>query len=281
MVRFEEKDHKYFNREGIEYTSVTKVIGKVKPALDTEFWSLYKALEALLVKDEFNKVKGKLVKSKSKKVLLDVCGKRGVSLEDLKRERKKVLQSWDKKKNDATTLGTFFHDTMEDITRKQFDFNHTWEYTDLKGFLNPGKEYPEVLIYNDKYKIAGQTDRVVCNRDGSLTIRDYKTNKKIEMVSYYNRKEKEYAVLKSPLEHIMDCNFYHYILQLSTYAWMLEQFGYKIKDLYIDFISSEKLTEEYITEKAKEPNIKPDDFIETVYPVPYLKTDVLKMLALL
>ena len=35
--------------------------------------------------------------------------------------------------------------------------------------------------------------------------------------------------MKSPLKHLDDCNYNHYRLQISTYAWMLEQEGYVVR----------------------------------------------------
>ena len=38
-----------------------------------------------------------------------------------------------------------------------------------------------------------------------------------------------------PLNDIMDCNFYHYTLQLSTYAWMIQKYNpnFNIKKLML------------------------------------------------
>lgn len=42
--------------------------------------------------------------------------------------------------------------------------------------------------------------------------------------------------MKYPLNNLMDCNFYHYTLQLSTYAWMLQKINpnFVIKDLILN-----------------------------------------------
>jgi ATP-dependent exoDNAse (exonuclease V) beta subunit len=86
--------------------------------------------------------------------------------------------------------------------------------------------YPEMLISrispDGKLKIAGQADLIIV--DGNdLYVLDYKTNKEIEKKSYYDRARKKSSMMKYPLNNIQDCNFWHYTIQLSTYAWMLEK----------------------------------------------------------
>jgi hypothetical protein len=66
--------------------------------------------------------------------------------------------------------------------------------------------------------------------------------------------------MKYPLNNIEDCNFWHYTLQLSTYAWMIEKINpnFNIKDLIIVHYDH---------------NNK-----QTIYHLEYLKEDVEKML---
>ena len=42
--------------------------------------------------------------------------------------------------------------------------------------------------------------------------------------------------MKYPLNNLPDCNFYHYTMQLSTYAWMLQKINpnFIIKDLILN-----------------------------------------------
>lgn len=66
--------------------------------------------------------------------------------------------------------------------------------------------------------------------------------------------------MKYPLNHLDDCTWIHYCLQLSTYAYMLEKIkpSLKIKHLYINHFDHEGN--------------------ETEYECPYLKDEVIKML---
>ena len=71
-------------------------------------------------------------------------------------------------------------------------------------------------------RLAGQADLVII--DGfDVYILDYKTSKKIELKSFYDRKTKKSQMMRYPLNNLQDTNFWHYSLQLSTYAWMIKK----------------------------------------------------------
>ena len=88
----------------------------------------------------------------------------------------------------------------------------------------------------------------------------HNTNKKIETKSFFNAKTKSSVKMKFPLNNLDDVNYYHYALQLSTYAWMIQQLDplYEIEDLVLVHFDH-------------------DDNM-TVYHMPYLKDEVVKML---
>lgn len=58
---------------------------------------------------------------------------------------------------------------------------------------------------------------------GRGLIPTHNTNKSIDKKSFFDSRIKRSAKLKYPLNNIDDCNFMHYSLQLSTYAWMIQQ----------------------------------------------------------
>lgn len=63
----------------------------------------------------------------------------------------------------------------------------------------------------------------------------HNTNKKIDTKSFFDKKLKRSQKMKYPLNQLDDCNFMHYTLQLSTYAWMVKQINpnFNIKDLIL------------------------------------------------
>lgn len=89
----------------------------------------------------------------------------------------------------------------------------------------------------------------------------HNTNKKIETKSFFDSKTKSSVKMKYPLNNLDDVNYYHYTLQLSTYAWMIQKYNpeFEIEDLVlVHFDHSDNMT---------------------VYHLPYLKDEVIKMLA--
>lgn len=98
----------------------------------------------------------------------------------------------------------------------------------------------------------------LCTRHMLVT---HNTNKKIETKSYFDSKNKRNITMKFPLNNLQDCNYSHYNLQLSTYAYMLTQ-----------------KYPEFIIEDLVLVHFDHDDNM-TVYHLPYLKTEVEKMLA--
>lgn len=88
----------------------------------------------------------------------------------------------------------------------------------------------------------------------------HNTNKEIKTKGTYNSITKSTYNMKYPLNNIPDINFYHYTLQLSTYAWMLQKINpnFIIKDLILNHYDH--------------------NGNNTLYHCEYLKHDVEKML---
>ena len=66
---------------------------------------------------------------------------------------------------------------------------------------------------------------------GKSLIVTHNTNKKINTSNIFNK-------MKYPVGYLDDCEYNHYWLQVSFYAWMLEQFGFKVKDLGFTHINT-------------------------------------------
>lgn len=88
----------------------------------------------------------------------------------------------------------------------------------------------------------------------------HNTNKEIKTKSFFNNKTKASVKMKYPLNNLDDVNYWHYTLQLSTYAYMIQ-----------------KLNPEFQIEDLVLVHFDHDDNM-TVYHLPYLKDEVIKML---
>ena len=272
-IAFEEKAHRYWDvtDPSKKFTSVTTIIEKFGQPFDKEFWSAYKALEKLLSADAWKIEKPSLLKSKKfDKSLLEL---HDISKNDFNREQQAILDSWDEENRKSCERGTKIHADFEnsfykkkkniDISKFQIGgkFECRKDYTDLDL---ENAVYPEYLIHrvspDGKLCIAGQIDLLV-KKGNNIIVGDYKTNKEIKMKSFFDSKTKSSVKMKFPLNNLDDTNYWHYCLQLSTYAWMLQK-------LNPDFVI-EDLVMIHIDHKDK----------MTIYHLPYLKNEVEKMLA--
>ena len=105
---------------------------------------------------------------------------------------------------------------------------------------------------------------------GESMIITHNTNKKLSKKSGFDTTTRKNVMMKPPMNHLMDCNFMHYTIQLSTYAWMIEKNNPDLKVtkmmiIYFDhnggmevhdveYIKSdiERLLKHYAKEKRKE-----------------------------
>lgn len=106
-------------------------------------------------------------------------------------------------------------------------------------------------------EVSGETHTYLAGKQMIVT---HNTNKEIKKTSYYNKNKKSHEMMKFPLNNLQDCSFNHYQLQLSTYAYLLQQINpnYHIKKLLLYHIDH--------------------DGNETIIPCDYLKEDVERML---
>nr|DAM35153.1 MAG TPA: Exonuclease V [Bacteriophage sp.] len=246
-IAFSEAVHEYWNVDDNEkYISVTTLIHRFTQPFDKEFWSAYKALEKLIPKENWGIEKKSLLNTKRfNKEILDVYN---ISEDDFNREQQGILDEWDRKNKEACERGTKIHADIENsfyknpknISLKKFGIGGKFEckkdYTDLD--LEYGV-YPEYLVYRESddkvLRIAGQVDLII-KSGNEISIIDHKTNGKIDVKSGFDSNTRSSVKMKYPLNTLDDCNYNHYALQLSTYAWMLQKINpnFIIKDLIIN-----------------------------------------------
>jgi hypothetical protein len=254
MIRFTEIDHSYVDTEsGLQLTSMTTFISKFKSPVD---WA--------------EKAHAYVAKRNPKKVIQDLAIKQKKSIQEIEEmiagreiNGELILEIWDKNKNRASSEGTAEHlvrenkwKALQDAGKPVFTnmgVNGVKYSIDLSN-LKPGV-YPEAIIYHPSCGIVGQSDDLRIFPDKILDINDYKTNDKIEMTSFYNYRTGHQMML-DPISHLHDCNGIHYALQLSGYAYLMELWGYKPRNLTI--------------EHTKDNNKK--------IKVPYLRDEIIAML---
>lgn len=246
-VAFSEDSHTYWNvNDNEKYISVTTLIHKFTQPFDKDFWSAYKALEKLIPKESWAMEKKSLLSSK--KFDKDILDLYNISELEFNEAQQGILDAWDEENRKSCERGTKIHEEIEhsfyrdahDISLQKFGIGGKFEckkdYSELD--LEYGV-YPEYLIYRESedgiLRIAGQVDLII-KSGNEITIVDHKTNKKIDQKSGFNTSTRSNVKMKYPLNNLMDCNFYHYTMQLSTYAWMLQKINpnFVIKDLILN-----------------------------------------------
>lgn len=271
-VAFNDLNHKYWDitDESKKYISVTTLIERYGKPFNESFWSKYKALQRI-APDAFRmEKKNLLLKKKWNKEILKTYG---ISENEFEKVRKDILNEWKQKNEEACKRGTKIHADIENSfyinpNNKELEkfvkgdkFVCKKNYTDLD--LEYGI-YPEYLIYRESddgiLLLAGQVDLII-KKGNHITIVDHKTNEHIDTQGFYDSTTKSTVKMKYPLNKLDDVNFWHYTMQLSTYAWMLQKIN-------PDFIIDDLILNHYDHQGNNR-----------LYHCEYLKNEVEKMLA--
>ena len=248
-VKFRESDHSYWHGDE-RFCSVTTLLDKLSPK--TDFTQTAKNTF-----DKFNSTNAfVLAFCKKKKIEIpEAMGMWG----NLPWQPQSVTQVWADYNNIAKERGTLFHSKMETIALEKGAQKAIYN-GDFK--LSPNLQlldgvYSEIILTDIFHKIAGTADLLeVSGKD--FVISDYKTNKDRDKL---NRKSFKGERLNSPVNHLLNCSIDKYALQLSIYAYMLEQLGYTCKELIIYWVKDIETAE-----------------LETIK-MPYLKKEVMNILS--
>lgn len=209
LVYLDPIPHVYINREtGEKYKSVTTVISSIEHEFDVDG----------------------VATSISKQSDLDP--KKNPLYIGMSKDR--IVNYWKEINDSANEYGTHIHETVEKylLSNKWFFPEDELELSVCRAYdeLNIDEGvcmYPERVLFAEEYKLAGTTDLLIDIDDVFFDIGDWKTNKVFNFFSPFKQ------TLKKPFEHLQDCQFVVYTLQLSVYALMYEmETGKKCRQLY-------------------------------------------------
>jgi ATP-dependent exoDNAse (exonuclease V) beta subunit len=216
MVTLDSDTHIYTNEKNEPYISVSQILKNFQEPFDPN---------------------GYIAKA--------VAKKRKVHVSQVQRE-------WRETGNVANEHGTNVHTVLQTYLETgkipDKDDSGLVYVESLKELEFNGKLECEVILSNDKYKIAGTTDLKEKYKK-RFNLWDYKTNKDITFYSKYDK------TFFPPIQHLEDCKFNYYALQLSFYAWLCESNGETIGRLGILWFN-------------------PIDKKITVYNVPYMRYEI-------
>jgi hypothetical protein len=147
-----------------------------------------------------------------------------------------IIAMWNENGKVQSSRGTLMHFQIEQFLNGsvveepqspefQMFLRFREEFMLLRG-IEPFRT--EISLFHCGLSVAGQADLLATEKGtGKMIILDWKRSKEIK---YSNRFQK----LRPPLEHMDDCNYCHYCLQLNVYRYILEsEYEMEIGGMYL------------------------------------------------
>lgn len=173
--------------------------------------------------------------------LLKMLGEKFEDTPAYARADEETRAKWKQIGKESAGHGTRIHEALELFNKTgQILIENAHLEEPIKSIIGEYKDYhtthDEVCLYNEKYRVAGTTDKIciLSNRkDSEVDLADFKTNNR-KGIEFFNAYKKR---LYAPFDHLQDCNYVKYSFQLSTYAYFFEKLtGRKVRQLFIHFI---------------------------------------------
>jgi hypothetical protein len=149
-----------------------------------------------------------------------------------------IEKQWSDSGKDASTKGTAMHLAIEQFMNGSLDVidPEVKKTSEFQYFMNFWKDHGSDLepwraewsVFSQEHMLCGQIDMLFRRKsDGKYLIYDWKRSKEIKTSNDWGKG-------LGPLNHLDDCNYWHYSLQLNLYRWILENlYDMKIADMYL------------------------------------------------
>lgn len=299
---FHEDGHKYNDSLGNEYLSVTTLLGSYHQKFDKNYWLLKKAKELHISPKELEKQWDTIKDEACSRGTLTHNG-----LEDgikessmfkeavhyMRRENGEMITVADLPNVDLNIKELSIADFIELTNNKYPKIYKLFEYYVNKGY----HIYAEIGMFLIDFLISGTID-VLLIRDDKFVIGDWKTNRGgLKFEAGYYKKDKsskpaqetnEWVTKKDkllpPVNHMPDCNGSVYNLQISTYAFGVEQIlGLPCAGLWLCHIDSDFVLNQYGMPKRFPDGLyhikeNPVETV-TVFKMPYRRNEVISILS--
>ena len=210
-VYLEPIEHVYIHREtGKKYNSVTKAIASIEPHFDSDAVSQAIVNQADNVKQE-----------------------RYIGM-----TQTQILDYWQMLNDEANTYGTKVHDVVE----KYLKADKWWFPEDelskkvIEGYNNLNVDegirmQPERIMFSEEFELAGMSDLIVDIDPVFFDVGDWKTNRVFNFFNPYG-----HETLLKPFDHLQNCQWSIYTIQLSVYAYMYEmETGKKCRQIWVGY----------------------------------------------
>lgn len=149
-----------------------------------------------------------------------------------------IEKSWSDKGKEASTKGTAMHLAIEQFMNgaEAVIDPEVKETCEFQYFMNFWKDHgadlepyrAEWSVFSEDHLLCGQIDMLFRRKsDGKFLIYDWKRSREIKTSNKYQKG-------LAPLQHLDDCNYWHYTLQLNLYRWILEHlYDMEIAEMYL------------------------------------------------
>lgn len=219
FITFIQKNHTYNGLDGRMYFSMSKVKKEVVPPFDPK-------VAYYVAKKEFRE--------------------QGIEATEpmLITRQGEILQEWNNLAEEAADHGTLVHEANEYIGQgkplpahiiEKIGPNGEKTLRDLEAWLqgrNPFVYFNEFIVHSKKYCTAGTIDRLQVRQrtmESAVDLYDYKSN--LQGMTFWSSKlnpdntvKKHYRrYFQEPLDHLEHSKWMEAVIQLSGYAFMLEE----------------------------------------------------------
>lgn len=240
FLYFKEEGHKYNDTLGRSYTSVTTLIhDNYVPKFNKKYWLRKKSKEL--------GISEKALEKQWQDITDEACS-RGTTIHNGLEDSIKEVSMFKKAIRYLNQIEDGRVVTVADIPflqvkpldidefKKATNYKYDEIYRVFQFYIDKGYTiYSEIGAFLIDYLISGTID-ILCIRETDFVILDWKTNRDgLQFQSGYFKKDKtcnpvqrtnEYVTksefMLPPLNYLPNCNGYHYTMQLSIYARMVE-----------------------------------------------------------
>lgn len=120
-------------------------------------------------------------------------------------------------KNNTSVITHYPESILRWATNDTCEFKQFIEfYNETRTELLPYRT--ELIMFDEKYQLAGSIDMLFKDPQGSIWIYDWKRSKEFKHNNFFSKDRCGYGKLK----HLPNCNIAHYSLQLNMYRRILE-----------------------------------------------------------
>lgn len=159
--------------------------------------------------------------------------------EDRGQTSKEIIDEWEEISRKAREFGKSVHAFADEYTERNIPIliSNDQQFIDYCNVVKDAIDYlkstyefiaSEKMLFSEKLGLAGTTDLLF--RDGkTLLILDWKTGREIQEKDIFKVWKDQMRLpfkAKFPIEHIEDCNFNHYSLQLNLYKRLIIEENY-------------------------------------------------------